>query len=111
MTQRLATIAAALGFAVISLAAPGDCAAMWEVRYDGPDQITLVERPNSAGRNVTRSGAHEKDLAKGRLEAGDCFETAMRYAYRAALCAPEFLYHTEVPGDRKSTRLNSSHRP
>jgi hypothetical protein len=37
-------------------------------------------------------------LAKGRLEAGDCFETAMRYAYRAALCAPEFLYHTELPG-------------
>jgi hypothetical protein len=37
-------------------------------------------------------------LAKGRLEAGDCFETAMRYAYRAALCAPEFLYHIETPG-------------
>ena len=29
----------------------------------------------------------------GRLKAGDCFETAMRWAYRAALCSPDFLYH------------------
>ncbi len=33
-----------------------------------------------------------------RLKAGDCFETAMRWAYRAALCSPDFLYHVEVPG-------------
>ena len=30
-----------------------------------------------------------------RLKAGDCFETAMRWAYRAALCSPDFLYHVE----------------
>jgi hypothetical protein len=30
-----------------------------------------------------------------RLKAGDCFETAMRWAYRAALCSPDFLYHLE----------------
>lgn len=30
-----------------------------------------------------------------RLDAGDCFETAMRAAYKAALCAPDFLYHVE----------------
>ncbi|MDA0676934.1 MAG: DUF1592 domain-containing protein, partial [Chloroflexi bacterium] len=30
-----------------------------------------------------------------RLEAGDCFELAMHWAYRAALCSPQFLYHTE----------------
>ena len=34
-----------------------------------------------------------------RLKAGDCFETAMRWAYRAALCAPDFLYHVEPPGE------------
>ena len=34
-----------------------------------------------------------------RLEAGDCFETAMRWAYHAALCSPDFLYHVE-PVDR-----------
>ncbi|HET6881774.1 MAG TPA: DUF1592 domain-containing protein, partial [Pirellulales bacterium] len=30
-----------------------------------------------------------------RLQAGDCFETAMRSAYQAALCSPDFLYHVE----------------
>ncbi len=33
-----------------------------------------------------------------RLKAGDCFETAMRAAYRAALCSPDFLYHVEPAG-------------
>jgi Protein of unknown function (DUF1587)/Protein of unknown function (DUF1595)/Planctomycete cytochrome C len=33
-----------------------------------------------------------------RLKAGDCFETAMRWAYRAALCSPDFLYHVEPAG-------------
>jgi hypothetical protein len=32
-----------------------------------------------------------------RLKAGDSFETAMRWAYRAALCAPDFLFHVEPP--------------
>ena len=34
-----------------------------------------------------------------RLKAGDCFETAMRWAYRAALCSPDFLYHVEPAGE------------
>jgi hypothetical protein len=34
-----------------------------------------------------------------RLKAGDCFELAMRWAYRAALCSPDFLYHVE-PTDK-----------
>jgi hypothetical protein len=33
-----------------------------------------------------------------RMKAGDCFESAMRWAYRAALCAPDFLYHVEPGG-------------
>src|SRR5262249_10162427 len=33
-----------------------------------------------------------------RLQAGDCFETAMRWAYRAALCSPDFLYLIEPSG-------------
>ena len=33
-----------------------------------------------------------------RLKAGDCFETAMRWAYRAALCSPDFIYHMEPAG-------------
>jgi hypothetical protein len=34
----------------------------------------------------------------GRMKAGDCFETAMRWAYRAALCSPDFLFHVEPAG-------------
>jgi hypothetical protein len=37
-------------------------------------------------------------LVQARLKAGDCFETAMRHAYRTALCAPDFLYHVEPTG-------------
>ncbi|MDY3559141.1 DUF1592 domain-containing protein [Gemmata sp. JC673] len=33
-----------------------------------------------------------------RLKEGDCFELAMRWAYRAALCAPDFLFHVEPAG-------------
>lgn len=33
-----------------------------------------------------------------RLKGGDCFETALRWAYRAALCSPDFLYHVEPAG-------------
>ena len=33
-----------------------------------------------------------------RMKDGDCFETAMRWAYRAALCSPDFLYHIEPRG-------------
>ena len=32
---------------------------------------------------------------EARLKAGDCFESAMRWVYRAALCSPEFLYLVE----------------
>jgi len=39
--------------------------------------------------------AYVSQVAAG-LEAGDCFETAMRRAYRTALCSPDFLYHVEV---------------
>ncbi len=35
---------------------------------------------------------------EARLKAGDCFESALRYAYRAALCSPDFLYHIEPEG-------------
>lgn len=42
-----------------------------------------------------------------RLKAGDCFETAMRWAYRAALCSPDFLYHVEAPGQLDDYALAS----
>jgi len=42
-----------------------------------------------------------------RLQAGDCFETAMRWAYRAALCSPDFLYHVESAGNLDDFALAS----
>lgn len=38
------------------------------------------------------------DIVNERLEAGDCFELAMRAAYRNALVSPDFLLHVEPPG-------------
>lgn len=37
-------------------------------------------------------------IAQERLAAGDYFETAMRAAYRVALCSPDFLFFNEPPG-------------
>ncbi|MFO0797511.1 MAG: DUF1592 domain-containing protein [Gemmataceae bacterium] len=39
------------------------------------------------------------DRVAARLTAGDSFEAAMRWAYRAALCSPDFLYHVEPAGE------------
>lgn len=39
------------------------------------------------------------DRVAERLKAGDCLELAMRWAYRAALCSPDFLYHVEPAGE------------
>lgn len=37
------------------------------------------------------------EIVSGRLAAGDCFEIAMRAAYRDALVSPDFLYLVEPP--------------
>jgi len=39
------------------------------------------------------------DRVADRLKANDSFEVAMRWAYRAALCSPDFLYHVEPAGE------------
>ncbi|HEV7403722.1 MAG TPA: DUF1592 domain-containing protein [Chthoniobacteraceae bacterium] len=76
---------------------------LWTVQSEDPaadaDRLLADFLPKAFRRPVD-AGTRERyvALAKARLEAGDCFETAMRYAYRAALCAPEFLYHIETPG-------------
>lgn len=38
------------------------------------------------------------ELAQQELTAGNSFKAALRAAYRAILCSPRFLYHTEHPG-------------
>lgn len=54
---------------LVALCAPLCAAAAdgWEVRYDGPDEMVLVERPNGAGRNTQRPAVHTKGLREGRL--------------------------------------------
>lgn len=37
-------------------------------------------------------------VVEARAKAGDAFEDAVRAAYTAALCSPEFLYRVEKPG-------------
>ena len=47
------------------------------------------------------------DRVADRLAAGDCFELAMRAAYKAALCSPDFLYHVEPTGTLDSFAIAS----
>jgi mono/diheme cytochrome c family protein len=42
-------------------------------------------------------------IARERLAAGECFETAMRTAYRTALCSPDFLFLHEPLGTGSTT--------
>ncbi len=48
------------------------------------------------------------DRVTAALATGDCFETAMRRAYLAALCSPDFLFHVEPPRPTEETPLNPS---
>jgi hypothetical protein len=46
-------------------------------------------------------------LVTERLDDGDCFEVAMRTAYKAALCSPNFLFLKETPGELDDWSLAS----
>ena len=46
-------------------------------------------------------------LVQSRLEAKDCFEDAMCYAYKAALTSTSFLFRVESPGKLDDTALAS----
>jgi hypothetical protein len=43
----------------------------------------------------------------GTVEAGDCFETAMREAYKTALCSSHFLFREETPGHLSEVAIAS----
>lgn len=76
---------------------------IWTVRSKQPlldaDRLLAAFLPRAFRRPVA-DDLRQNYLAKvkERLDAGDCFETAMRWAYRAALCSPDFLYHVEPAG-------------
>jgi hypothetical protein len=71
-------------------------ASMWPLR--DADRLLASFLPRAFRRPVSEESRKEYlALVEKRLAAGDCFETAMRYAYRAALTSPEFLYLVEQP--------------
>ena len=72
----------------------------WTVRSDRPlgdAERLLAEFLPRAFRRPVADTVRQEYVAQvaARLEAGDCFETAMRWAYRLALCSPNFLHHVE----------------
>jgi hypothetical protein len=76
---------------------------LWTVESKNPlhDANRLLEAflPRAFRRPVKTEVRKEYvAVVEARLKAGDCFETAMRWAYRAALCSPDFLYHVEPAG-------------
>ena len=79
---------------------PEPVAGMWSPQSTQPltdaDKLLAGFLPKAFRRPVDAS-VRKEYVAKveERLQAGDCFESAMRWAYRAALCSPDFLYLVE----------------
>lgn len=76
---------------------------IWTVRSQEPlaDAGRLLSHflPRAFRRPVsTETQKHYLKRVEERLKAGDSFEAAMRWAYRAALCSADFLYHVEPAG-------------
>ena len=76
---------------------------IWTVRSEQPladaDKLLAAFLPKAFRRPVAEDvRALYLSKVEERLKAGDCFETAMRWSCRAALCSPDFLYHVEPPG-------------
>lgn len=83
---------------------------LWTVRSASPTDDArrllrvflpkLFRRP--VAEDVVQRYVH---LVEQRLATGDAFETAMRAAYKVALCSPDFLYHVEADGERNDFAL------
>lgn len=76
---------------------------IWTVRSEQPlvdaDRLLAKFLPRAFRRPVTDDvRALYVAQVDRRMQSGDSFEAAMRWAYRAALSSPEFLYHIEPVG-------------
>ena len=90
---------------------PDPLAGIWTVKSDQPlvdaDRLLAAFLPKAFRRPVSDEVRRTYvALVEQRLQAGDCFETAMRWAYRAALCSPDFLYHVEAASVDSNDRLD-----
>mgnify|MGYP006273320813 CR=1 FL=1 len=75
---------------------------LWTVQSEQPlvdaDKLLAKFLPKAFRRPVEDAERQQYvDQVSERLKAGDCFETAMRWSYRLALCSPAFLYHSPAP--------------
>ncbi len=73
---------------------------IWTVHTDEPlkdaDRLLASFLPKLFRRPVAEDVRNQYlAIVRERLETGDCFELAMRAAYRNALVSPDFLYHIE----------------
>ncbi|HSI35827.1 MAG TPA: DUF1592 domain-containing protein, partial [Tepidisphaeraceae bacterium] len=83
---------------------PDTIKGVWSVRSRSPlvdaDRLLADFLPRAFRRPVEADVRKQYvGLVEARIKAGDSFETAMRFAYRAALCSPDFLYLIE-PSDK-----------
>ena len=63
------------------------------------DRLLASFLPKAFRRPVDRETRQQYvEMVENGLKADAGFETAMRAAYRAALCSPDFLYHVEPEG-------------
>lgn len=81
----------------------GKVEGVWTVSTSTPevdaDRLLADFLPRLFRRPVAKAQlARYVAIVQERLAAGDCFEDAMRMAYTAALCSPEFLFRIETPG-------------
>ncbi len=92
-----------LGLGSLGKNHPDPVAGTWTVRSENPrldaDRLLAAFLPRAFRRPVADEVRRRYvERVERRLKAGDCFETAMRSAYLAALCSPDFLYHVEPEG-------------
>ncbi len=83
---------------------PDPVEGIWTVTSEKPledaDKLLADFLPRAFRRPVSPEVRKQYvDRVAARIKAGDCFEVAMRWAYRAALCSPDFLYHVEPAGE------------
>ncbi|HND53415.1 MAG TPA: DUF1592 domain-containing protein, partial [Pirellulaceae bacterium] len=76
---------------------------VWTVASEKPledaDRLLADFLPRLFRRPIDESVRKQYvQLVAERLKVGDCFETAMRSAYKTALCSPDFLFHVEPEG-------------
>jgi hypothetical protein len=79
---------------------PDPVPGIWTVNSEQPladaDRLLAAFLPKAFRRPVADEVRKRyTGLVEERLKAGDCFESAMRWACRAALCSADFLYHYE----------------